>query len=155
MPNFKGHAHIDASTGKLYNPELSAITPQWIKIATKSFTDFAIAGLVNTIASGYSLPAQSVIHAVWIKPTTTFSGGTIASYTISVGVGSGAGVAKYFTAASVFTGVSLVNPLALIGIESVGSPTSITLTATSTVGLLNAADQGDVEVWALVSTIAV
>lgn len=123
--------------------------PTWLKI-TKTFTDFATAGLTNSITI-YSLPAKGIIHAVQLNPSTVFSGGAIASYTISVGiVGT---VAKYAAATNVFTGATLPAISVLPGIESIGSATDIKATAISTVANLDAATQGSVDIWLLVSVL--
>jgi len=126
--------------------------PQWIKVATKTFTDFSTAGATNTIASGYLLPANGVITGCQVIPTVAFSGGTIATYTISVGIASSH--LKYAIATNVFTGFSLSTPNVLPGIESTSATTSITLTATATVGLLNASTAGSVDIWLLVSVLS-
>lgn len=135
-----------------YNTLVPSVS-RWIKIATKTFTDFSTAGVVNTIASGYLLPVKGIVTGCQIIPTTLFSGGIIASYTISVGIGSGAGIAKYGIATNVFTGAALATPNILPGIESTTTTTSITITATSTVGNLSAATAGSIDIYLLVSTL--
>lgn len=126
--------------------------PVWIKIATKTHTDFSTAGLVNTIASGYLLPANACINGCFVNATAAFTGSTISAYTISVGVGSGANIAKYCPALSVFT-VALQLPRTLAGIESLSTTTSITLTATSIGANLSAATTGSVDIYLLVGLI--
>jgi hypothetical protein len=126
-------------------------TATWQKIATKAFTDFSTAGAAVNIASGYTLPAKCVVAGCMVIPTTAFSGGTIATYTISVGI-SGT-IAKYAIATNVFTGFSLATPNILPGIESTSAGVSITLTATATVGLLNAATAGSVDIYLLVGQL--
>lgn len=132
---------------------LSSTGPQWVKVATLAYTAFSTAGLVSTIASGYSLPAKGVIHGCMVIPTTLFSGGTIASYTISVGIGSGGSVAKYAVATNVFTGATLATPNVLPGIESTSAAVSITATATSVTGLLNAASAGSADIYLLIGQL--
>jgi hypothetical protein len=122
---------------------------RWIKI-TKSYSDFATAGATNNIEI-YSLPSKGVVHMVQINPSVPFSGGTIATYTISVGT-SGV-LAKYATATNVFTGSTLPAISVLPAIESVSGATSIRAAAISSVGLLNAATQGNVEIWLFVSIL--
>jgi hypothetical protein len=123
---------------------------QWIKI-TKTYTDFSTAGLTNTI-SIYTLPAKGVVHGVQLNPSVAFSGGLIATYTISVGI-TGNNV-KYQAATNVFTGASFtVNTSALMFVENIGGTTTINATAISTVGNLNAATAGSVDIWLLVSTL--
>lgn len=124
-------------------------TPQWIKI-TKTFSDFSTASLTNSITV-YSLPAKGVIHSVQVYANTVYSGGTIATYTISVGI-SGSN-AKYAIAANVFTGATLAPINILSAVESMSGATNITATAISTVGLLSAATQGSVDIYILVSTL--
>lgn len=125
--------------------------PQTVRI-TKAFSDFSTAGASNTIDSGYILPAKAIITGCIIIPTTTFSGGTIATYTVSVGI-TGT-VAKYGIATNVFTGASLATPNILPGMESTSVGTSIKFTGVATVGLLNAATQGTIEVHLLVTQLS-
>ncbi len=115
---------------------------RWRKY-TKTYADLSTAGLTNDIEI-LSLPAKGIIHGVQIIPTTAFSGGTIATYTLSVGIAGN--LVKYCTAINGFTGFALSQPQMLAGIESTGSATSIRLAAISTIGLLNAASAGSVDV---------
>lgn len=124
-------------------------SPKWIKI-TKVYSDFSTAGLTNDIEI-YSLPAKGVIHAVQIYAPTLFSGGTIATYTLSVGINGN--LVKYNAAANVFTGATLPAVTATTGVESMGSVTSIRAAAISTVGLLSAATAGAVSFYLLVSNL--
>lgn len=123
--------------------------PKWIKI-TKAYTAFSTAGLTNDIEI-YSLPAKGVIHSSQIVLTTAMSGGTIASYTLSIGISGN--LVKYAAATNAFTGFSLAQPSVLAGIESTSSATSIRAAAISTVGLLNAATAGSVDFYLLVSSL--
>lgn len=131
----------------------TTVTAQWVKIATKTFTDFSTAGVVNTIASGYVLPAKGIVSGCFVDATTLFSGGLLATYTISVGIGSGASIAKYAIAKNVFTGATVGTPNILTGIESTSITTSITLTATSTVANLSSATTGSVDIYLLVGIL--
>lgn len=125
--------------------------PSWVKV-TKAYTDFATAGLTNDI-SIYTLQAGSFIHDVKIIPTTAFSGGIIASYTISVGI-SGS-LNKYAIATNVFTSNLTVNAIhtPLVGLESLSATTDIRAQAISTVGNLNAATAGVVSFYLLISQL--
>ena len=128
---------------------LPTIAPKWVKV-TKTYTDFATAGLTNNITI-YSLPAKGVIHSVQVNPSTIFSGGLIATYTISIGI---TGVlAKYAIATNVFTGATLPIISNLPGIESLTLATDIKAAAISTIGNLNAATQGVIDIWILVSQL--
>lgn len=128
---------------------LSNNTPKWIKV-TKTFSDFSTAALTNTIDI-YTLPIKGVMHSVQVNSSITFSGGTIAAYTVSVGIiGT---LAKYAIAANVFTGATLPTINIIAGVESVSATTTIKATAISTVGNLNAATQGSVDIWLLVSIL--
>lgn len=122
---------------------------KWIKI-TKTFSDFSIASLTNSI-NIYSLAAKGVIHAVQLYPTTTFSGGTIATYTISIGI-TGT-LTKYCTASNVFTGATLPTISTTSGVESTSGSTNIVATAISTVGTLDAATQGSISIYLLISSL--
>lgn len=132
------------------SPTEQATYPHWIKI-TKTYSDFSTAGLTNSITI-YTLPAGGVIHAVQMNASTKFSGGLIATYTISVGK---AGTnAKYAIATNVFTGATLPVISVLPAVESIGSTTAITATAISTIGNLNTATAGSVDIWLLVSILS-
>jgi hypothetical protein len=130
---------------KAYDPTV----PKWIKI-TKTYSDFAAASVTNS-PTIYTLPAKGVIHATQLIVTTTFSGGAIATYTLSIGIAGTA--AKYNPATNMFTGATLPSISTISGIESSSGSTSITCTAISTIGLLNAATQGSVDIYLLVSQL--
>ena len=120
----------------------------WTKY-TVPYTAFSTAGLTNSITL-LSLPAKGVIHAVHLNATQAFTGGLIATYTLSVGIGGL--LAKYLTALSVFT-TGLQVPQGIIGVESMSGATNILITAVSTVGNLNTATQGSADLYALISTL--
>lgn len=132
-------------------PQLKSF-PRWIKV-TKSYTDFSTAGLTNDI-SIYTLPVKGYIHDIKIVPTTAFSGGLIASYTISVGI-SGA-LTKYAIATDVFTGNTTLTTVhtPLVGLQDTSSTTDIRAQAISVTGLLNAATAGSVDIYLLISTLS-
>jgi hypothetical protein len=118
---------------------LGADVPRWRKY-TKTYSQLSVAGLTNDIEV-FSLPAKGVIQAMQIVATTAFSGGTIATYTLSIGISGN--LVKYCT------GFSLSQPQVIGGIESTSGATSIKLAAISTVGLLNAATAGSADVYVL------
>lgn len=126
-------------------------TPQWIKI-TKTYTDLSIAGLTNNITL-LTLPIKGYIHDVKIVPTTAFSGGLIATYTLSVGI-SGS-LAKYGAIVDVFTGNITSNLIhtPLAGLESTSGTTAIKLSAISTVANLSSATAGSVDIYILTSLV--
>lgn len=128
---------------------IPTIVPKWVKIV-KTYADFAAAAFSNNITI-FSLPARGVIHSVQVNPSTVFSGGLIATYTISIGI---AGVlAKYAVATNVFTGATLPVISNLPGTESLIAATDIKAAAVSTIGNLNAATQGVIVIWMLVSQL--
>lgn len=116
------------------------------RLYAKTYANLSAASLTNDIEL-FSLPAKGVIHGVQMVPTVAFSGGLIATYTLSVGISGN--LVKYCTAINGFTGFSFSQPQFLGGAESMSIATSIRLAAISTVGLLNAATAGavDVQVW--------
>lgn len=129
----------------------SAGAPQWIKV-TKTFSDLAIAGLTNDITL-YTLAAREYIHDIKIIPTTAFSGGLIATYTLSVGITGS--LLKYAAVVDVFTGnisLSLIHT-PISGLESTFGTTDLKLSAVSTVGNLNAATAGSVDIYILTSIL--
>lgn len=134
-------------TGKPSIPSL-ANSPVWVKI-TKTFSDFSTAGLTNTIAIA-TISAKSVVSAVVLNPTVAFTGGLIAGYTISVGMNTAVDLMPASSAFTIPTGPFESN---LIQAGSIGSTTAVTATATSITGLLNAAAQGSVDIYLLVSTL--
>lgn len=128
----------------------------WIFIekVTKTFTDFATAGLTNDI-SIFTLPANWYIHDVKIIPTTAMSGGLLGTYTVSVGVAGN--LVKYAVANNVFTGnttLGLVHT-PLSGLESTSGNTDIRAQAVSTVANLNAATAGAVDFYLFMTRIPV
>lgn len=127
---------------------LPNIYPQWQKI-TKTFSNFSVASLTSTITIT-TLPAKSVVNAVVINPTTAFTGGLIAGYTVSVGMQTNVDLAP---ASSMFTTVTNPFSYSLIAAGDINTTEDITATATSLTGLLNAATQGSVDIYLLVSTL--
>ena len=128
----------------------SKLIPRWVKI-TVDETAFT-AGAFTEDVEVYSLPAGGVIHGVKLKHSTAFSG-TVASFTVSIGISGD--LAKYATAFDVFQAVAdttfqLTNTF---GSEDHGSPTSIRIAATSTVGNVVDPNAGSVDVWLLVSEV--
>jgi hypothetical protein len=127
--------------------------PRWVKV-TKTYADLAAAALTNDIEA-YSIPAGSAVHAVILKPTTAFSGGAIATYTVSAGI-SGS-LAKYAAAFDVAQapggGVFAIPAISGLTVESFTAATSLRIAAISTVGNLSAATQGSVDVYILTSQL--
>lgn len=123
--------------------------PTWLKV-TLTFSSFSTAATTNSITLA-SLVAAGVIHAVKIKHSTAFSGGSITAYTISVGVSGN--TSKYASAFDVFqtTGNTVFQFSNSVGTENHGAATTIQATATSTGGNLNTATAGSVDIWLLVS----
>lgn len=123
--------------------------PRWIKV-TKTYSDFATAGLTNTLTL-YTLGSNEVLHSIAYNVPTTFSGGTIATYTIVVKCGSvNAGAVTDVKTATIS---KRVQPPSYLVADNYIAGSAITATAVSTVGNLNAATQGSMDVWLLVSTL--
>lgn len=127
---------------------------KWVKV-TKTYAQLAAAGLTNDIEA-YSLPSGWVLQEAMVRMTTAFTGGLIASYTMSLGL-SGT-LAKYMAATSVFasppagiTGNQI--PGSLPDAPSFGGATSIRLAAISTVGLLNAATAGSIDIYLCIAQL--
>ena len=143
-------ASAAAAGGIAWSSSAAVTSPVWTKV-NKTFTNLAAAATTNDIEV-YSLPAGGIIHAVKTKHSTAFSGGAIASYTLSVGIV--ASLAKYSPAFDVFQAVSgtTFQIATITGSESHTGATSIRLAATSTGANLDQAAAGVVDVWLLVST---
>lgn len=140
---------IADSNGRLADAFTPFAGMRWKKF-TVGFAALAAAALTNDIEV-YSLAAGEVIHGVKIKHSAAFSGGTLASYTVSVGIVGN--LVKYASAFDVFQATSnttfqLSNSF---GSENHGAATSIRLAAVSTGDNLNQASAGSVDVWILVS----
>lgn len=146
---------INPQTGLLegVNNQAPVIVPQWIKY-TLTATDFSVAGLTKTVGFA-SLGAKQIISGCFVKQSELFTGGLIATYTVSVGIAGT--LAKYAVAYNVKQAVS--NTAFQIGValaptmENYGAITSIVATAVSTVANLDAATQGSVDIWLLISTL--
>ncbi len=131
-----------------YSPTSGTISPYWVKI-TKSYTDFSTAATTNTITV-YTLPAKGVVTGCQMNPTTVFSGGLIATYTIKIDQGATA----QCVATNVFTGATFTpSSTSLMTISSLSGTTNITATSVSTVGNLSAATQGSVDIYLLISVL--
>lgn len=119
---------------------------------TATFADLSAAATLNTITLA-AFPAKTVLHAVAIKHDTAFAGGTIAGYTVSVGPA--ATLDKYASAFNVFqpVGTATGQLSHALFCENFVVATQLYLTATSTVGLLNAATAGSVTISLLTTTL--
>lgn len=126
-------------------------TPHWIHV-TKAYTDFAQLALQSNIEV-LSLPTKGVIHAAYAFVTTNFSGGIIATYTISIGISGN--FTKYLPATNVFSSSGILPGFATTtpAPENYAGVTSIRAQATSTVANLNSASQGVVEIYILYSIL--
>jgi len=124
--------------------------PRWVKV-TKTFTDLSFAGLTNDIEV-YSLAAGGVIHNVKVKHSASFTGGTIATYDVSIGITGN--FTKYSALFDVFQapGNTVQQFSTNAGTEDHGAATSIRIQATSSGDDLDQATTGSVDVWLLVST---
>src|SRR5262249_22791732 len=117
-------------------------TPTWVKV-TKSYTDFSTAGATNTL-NVTTLAAKSFVHAVQIKHSTQFSGGSISAYNFGIGV----------TGTPNFYGFSVLDGHAAVadgtywnfppgnGSNYWHAGQTVTVTATATGDTLNHATQG-------------
>lgn len=123
----------------------------WTKY-TVPYTSLATAGLTNDIEL-FALAAKTMIHNVVLKQSTAFSGGLIATYTVSVGITGN--LVKYAAAFNVFqaAGAATFGLNVLPGIENFTGATSIRIAAISTVGNLNSATAGSVDAFVLTSLL--
>lgn len=125
----------------------------WVRVTPQggaTFTTFAAAALTNSVAL-FFLPPSAIIHGIKISPTASFTGGSIATYTVSVG--DGATPALYASAFDVHQapGADVYQLSSNFGGESMVAATQIYATATSTVANLNAATAGAVDIFAYLS----
>jgi hypothetical protein len=123
----------------------------WTK-HTVTFSDLAAASTTNSITL-FAANAKTVITGVIIKHSASFTGGSLASYTVSVGQ-SGSN-AQFASAFDVFQAASntAFQSSDEQQITDFASTINVTVTATSTGGNLNAATQGSVDIWVLSGTL--
>ena len=124
-------------------------TPYWRKY-TFDYDDFSTASTNNDIAL-FTLPAKGYIDDIVITNTTSFSGGSISAYTLSVGISGNLDDLK--SAFDVFQTSGAVDSSKIGKIYSTSSTTSIRLAAISTGANLNAATAGSVDVWVKYSVL--
>ena len=144
-------ATLDGSGAVVEDPNAKA--PKWTlyTIGEAAFTAAAAAEDIEL----FSLPARGVIHEVVLKHTTSFTGGVVADYTLSVGI---VGVLdKYSAAFDVFqaTGDAVFSFNALADMEDLGSATSIRVNAASASDDVADADAGSCDIWVLWSVLPV
>ncbi len=136
--------------------------PSWTKI-TKTYTDLSTAATTNSI-NLYLQPAKGVIHAVMLRHSTAFTGGTLSNYKLSVWF-DGIILDNYLiqdysvfsapveTAATWPLGggdpLTEVSPM----MSNYSSSVQWSLKADSTGANLSAATAGSVDIWFLVSTL--
>lgn len=117
---------------------------------TKTYQNFSTAGLTNDIEI-YSLDAGERLVGVTMSHTSNFTGGAIATYTLSVGINGN--LTKYSAAMNVFSGAGAFQDTSNFYIESWSASTSVRAAAVSTVANLSAATSGSVDIF--VETIQV
>jgi len=127
--------------------------PAWTKY-TVTYAQLAAGALTNDIQL-FSLPARGTVHAVVIKHSASFTGGMIATYTLSVGIAGT--LAKYASAFNVFQapGDTVLQSSGGAFTENAGAAISVRVAATSTGANLNAATAGSATIWVLSSTLPV
>ncbi len=124
--------------------------PSWVKY-TLSYSDFSTAGTSNSITL-HSLIAKQVVHAIIIKHTTAFSGGSISSYKVKVGVSGNTN--KYATEFDVFQTVTDTTgeTYMLLKMEDFGGAVNLLATATASHNL-DTATAGSVDIWVFKTTL--
>jgi hypothetical protein len=117
-----------------------------------SYTDFSAASLQNQIVL-FSLPAKTMLEKILIKHSQSFTGGSIYSYGIEVGIVSNPN--KYTTAFDVFSPPLPLNYEISIApdIESLTGASNIYVNAQALGANLNAATGGAVSIWVQTSVL--
>jgi hypothetical protein len=131
-------------------PSVIANTPHWLKVSIP-FSTLASAGVSTHQANLLLLPPGCVVHGVRAKHSIAFAGGTITSYTVSVGpTGT---PTKYSPAFNVFQAVSNAAYLDTFvpGSESAGASVQLIIQAVSGGDTLDHCTSGSVDVWLLLS----
>lgn len=127
-------------------------SPKWEKFVV-SYADLAVGALTNeldirTLIGGSQ---KDVIHSAFMKHSQSFSGGTIATYTLSLGMG---GIVDTFipvTDVKIAPSNSRFALSPMTAPATVSTSRAVTLYALSTIGNLNAATQGSVTIQLLIS----
>ena len=135
-----------------YLGDIAARAATWVHLTTVTHSSFTAAAVAQTINSSYTLPAGWVVTGIVMNPSTTFSGGSIATYTISVGGTVSGNTSAFAPATNVFTGAPTYSK-SIASVESFSSGSIVTLSASSTGGNLNTATQGSVDIYLLVSQL--
>lgn len=125
--------------------------PKWTKV-TKTFTDLSAAAVINNITI-YTLAIREYVHDIKIVPSVAFSGGLVATTTLSVGVAGS--LVKYSLAVNVFTGNTALNAVhaPIAGLESTSGTVDLKLSAVSTVANLDQLTAGTADVYILTSIL--
>jgi hypothetical protein len=128
-------------------PTGGALTWQRFTVAESAFTAAATSESITL----FTLGAGEVIHAVKIKHSTAFSGGTLTAFTVEVGISGD--TTKYASAFDVFQAVADTTFQLSDGLfsENHGSTTTVQITARSTGDDVADATAGSVDVWVLTS----
>jgi len=124
----------------------SSYSPNWTKY-TATHTDFSAASTTNDV-SLFSLAADEVIHGYILNVTEVFSGGSIGSYDVKIGVGGDLDKHVY-NLSVVGASTEYYNVKA---IESISSSTDIRVGAEADVNL-DEATQGSVDIYVLKSKL--
>ncbi len=123
--------------------------PSWrqITVAETAFTAAATSEAITL----FTLGAGEVIHAVKIKHSASFTGGTLSAFTVEVGI-SGSST-KYASAFDVFQAAAdtTFQLTDVVDSEDHGSGTTIEITARSVGDDVGDATAGSLDVWVLVS----
>lgn len=134
----------------------SSRVAEWVKVATKTFADFATAGTTNTITIKTLAAKQMALGSI-IKHSASFGGGGITAYTISVDGVSGVLNPPFdvFQAPGDTIASQEAAELGTNGfrVEDFDSTANITATAESTTANLDQANAGSVEFWLLLCTL--
>jgi hypothetical protein len=131
---------------------VSTAYPGWVKV-TKAYTDTATANTTNTITL-YTLPAKGVVSGAIIKHTTAWAGGALATVTATVLI-NGSPTATGFDVMQA-TGDTVFQNATTTGFNRImnfGSTNNIQLQMDSTGANLDAATQGSLDVYLLISTL--
>jgi hypothetical protein len=142
---------IRGIVNKIFNspPSNYASTPKWIKI-TKTYLDFAIEDLANDI-SIYTLPKMGNVHDIKIVTTEAFSGGTIESYELLVSAAKSSNVRNLSSGS--LNGPMLGDNTTLVSEETLLETTDIRAFVSSSIGNLDEATAGIVDIYILVSLL--
>ena len=134
---------------------IGTATLMWYKF-TVTYTQLAAAATNKTYKFA-DLPAGSAVHAACIKPTTIFTGGSLSSYNVTFNINGNNYAASYevrmVSISDTAFQYTFADQTPYDTLWNFGSTVPLNIIANSTGANLNAATQGSLDIYLLISTV--